>query len=186
MGADIGLLVMRVIIGLTLAAHGSQKLFGWFGGHGFKATAQGLDRVGFRPGPLMALLAGVGEAAGGILLALGLLTPLGAATGIGVMLNASSVHLPKGFWNSKGGLEYPLTIATVFAGIALAGPGRFSLDHAIGWQQSTWVWGVVAVGVGLLAGLATVTARARSIRARQPNGDIRDGAAASPTARPRG
>jgi uncharacterized membrane protein YphA (DoxX/SURF4 family) len=83
------------------AAHGTQKLFGWFGGHGFAATTQGFDRVGFRPGPLMALLAGVGEAGGGVLLALGLLTPLGAAAGVGVMLNASSVHLSQGFWNNN-------------------------------------------------------------------------------------
>ena len=84
----------------------------------------------------MALLAGVGEAGGGVLLALGLLTPLGAAAGVGVMLNASSVHLSQGFWNNKGGFEYPLTIATTFAGVALAGPGRFSLDRALGWQQT--------------------------------------------------
>jgi putative oxidoreductase len=185
MGADIGLLVLRVIVGLTLAAHGTQKLFGWFGGRGLEATAQGLDRAGFRPGPLMALLAGVGEAGGGVLLALGLLTPLGAAAGIGVMLNASSVHLPNGFWNSKGGLEYPLTIATVFAAVALAGPGRFSLDRAIGWQQTGWVWGAVAVAGGLLAGLATAARRARSVRARTPRaggGDLRDGTTASPSA----
>ncbi len=179
MGPDIGLLVMRVLVGLTLAAHGTQKLFGWLGGRGLKATAQGFDRVGYRPGPLMALLAGVGEAGGGVLLALGLLTPLGAAAGVGVMLNAMSMHLAKGFWNSKGGLEFPLTVATVFAGIAFAGPGRFSLDRAIGWQQTGWIWGAVAVGGGLLAGLATVAVRARSVRTqRAASGDVRGGAAA--------
>src|SRR5436190_14764259 len=114
MGLDIGLLLLRVVVGLTLAAHGAQKLFGWFGGRGLEGTAQGYERIGYRPGPLMALLAGVGEAGGGVLLALGLLTPLGAAGGIGVMLNAIvSAHLSKGFWNSKGGFEFPLTIATV-------------------------------------------------------------------------
>jgi putative oxidoreductase len=170
-------------VGLTLAGHGAQKLFGWFGGGGLEGTAKGYDRLGYRPGPLMALLAGVGEAGGGALLALGLLTPLGAAAGIGVMLNAIvSVHLPKGFWNTKGGLEFPLTIATVFAGIALAGPGRFSLDRAIGWEQAGLIWGLVAVGGGLLAGLAALAVRARSLRAQRAGGrQLRDGAVGSPT-----
>ena len=179
MGTDIGLLVIRVIVGLTLAGHGVQKLFGWFGGGGLKQTARGFDRMGYRPGSLMALLAGTGEAGGGVLLALGLLTPLAAAAGIAVMVNAMSVHLTKGFWNSKGGLEFPLTIATVFAGIAVAGSGRFSLDRTIGWQQESWIWGVAAVAGGLLAGLATVAIRARSARAqRAVGGDLRGGAAA--------
>jgi putative oxidoreductase len=112
-----------------------------------------------------------------------LLTPLGVTAGIGVMLNAGSVHFPKGFWNNKGGgLEYPLTIATVFAGVALAGPGRFSLDRAIGWQQTGWMWGVVAVVRGLLAGLATVAAPALVGSGAASRRDPRDGAAASPTA----
>ena len=183
MGSDIGLLVMRVIVGLTLAGHGTQKLFGWFGGGGLEGTAKGYDRLGYRPGRPMALLAGVGEAAGGALLALGLLTPLAAAAGIGVMLNAIvSVHLSKGFWNAKGGLEFPLTVATVFAGIAFAGPGRFSLDRAVGWEQAGWTWGAVAVGAGLLAGLAALALRARSLRARRAGGrQPRDGAVGSPT-----
>jgi putative oxidoreductase len=179
MGTDIGLLVIRVAVGVTLAGHGVQKLFGWFGGGGLEQTARGFDRMGYRPGSLMALLAGAGEVGGGVLLALGLLTPLGAAAGIGVMVNAMSVHLAKGFWNSKGGLEFPLTIATVFAGIAVAGPGRFSLDRAIGWQQGSWIWGVAAVAGGLLAGLGTVAVRARSARAqRAVASDLRGGAAA--------
>jgi putative oxidoreductase len=184
MGLDIGLLLLRVVVGLTLAAHGAQKLFGWFGGRGLEGTAQGYERIGYRPGPLMALLAGVGEAGGGVLLALGLLTPLGAAAGIGVMLNAIvSAHLSKGFWNSKGGFEFPLTIATVFAAVAFAGPGRFSLDRAIGWQQTGWIWGAAAVGAGLLAGLAVLAVRDRSLRAqRAGGGDAGDGAAASPSA----
>jgi putative oxidoreductase len=179
MGTDIGLLVIRVIVGLTLAGHGVQKLFGWLGGGGLKGTARSFDRMGYRPGSLMALLAGGGETGGGVLLAFGLLIPLGAAAGIGVMVNAMSVHLAKGFWNSKGGLEFPLTIATVFAGIAVAGPGRFSLDRAIGWQHGSWIWGVAAVAGGLLAGLATVAVRARSAAAqRADSGDLRGGAAA--------
>jgi putative oxidoreductase len=179
MGLDIGLLLLRVVVGLTLAAHGAQKLFGWFGGRGLAGTAQGYERMGYRPGTLMALLAGVGEAGGGALLALGLLTPLGAAAGIGVMLNAIvSAHLSKGFWNTKGGLEFPLTVATVFAAVAFTGPGRFSLDRAVGWQQAGWAWGAVAVAAGLLAGLAVLAVRARWLRARQAG----DGAAASPSA----
>jgi putative oxidoreductase len=166
MALSFGLLVIRVIIGLTLAAHGSQKLLGWFGGGGLQGTAQMLERQGYRPGNIMALLVSVGEAGGGVLLVLGFLTPLAAAAGIGVMLNAIvTVHLSKGFWNTKGGFEFPLAIATVFAGIGFTGPGRYSLDAAIGWHQTGWIWGLVALAVGVAAGTGTLVIRSRNLRA---------------------
>jgi putative oxidoreductase len=164
MGVDIALLVLRVIVGGTLAGHGTQKLFGWFGGSGLRGTAGGFEKLGYRPGLPMAFLAGLGESGGGALLALGLLTPLAAAAGIGVMLNAIiSVHLPKGFWNMKGGFEFPLTIATVFAAIGFSGPGRFSVDRSLGLHTS-WQWGVGALALGCFSGITTLMLRARAMR----------------------
>jgi putative oxidoreductase len=164
MGVDIALLLLRVTVGGTLAAHGAQKLFGWFGGSGLRGTAAGFEKLGYRPGPPMAFLGGLGEAGGGTLLALGLLTPLAAAAGIGVMLNAVvSVHLSKGFWNTKGGFEFPLTIATVFAAIGFSGPGRFSVDRSLGLHTS-WQWGLAALALGCFSGITTLMLRARAMR----------------------
>lgn len=171
MALNFGLLIIRIVIGLTLAAHGSQKLFGWFGGNGLPGTAQMFERLGYRPGNVMAFLAGLGEFGGGVLLALGFLTPLAAAAGIGVMLNAIvSVHLSKGFWSSNRGYEFPLAIAAAFAGIGFTGPGRYSFDAAIGWHQTSWVWGLLALLVGAASGVGTLVIRSRNLRtAGQPS-----------------
>src|SRR5512135_1192075 len=108
---EIGLLVLRLVVGLTMAAHGGQKLFGWFGGYGLSGTGGFLESLGFRPGRVHAALAGLAELGGGLLLALGLLTPLGSALVLAVMVVAvGSVHLPKGFFVSDGGAEYNLVI----------------------------------------------------------------------------
>src|SRR5262249_39335331 len=105
---NIGILLLRLAVGLTLSVHGSQKLFRWFGGPGLNSTGQSFEeRLGFRPGRRHALLAGLGEAGGGLLLALGLLTPLGTAAVISVMMVAVfSVHIQKGFFVHNGGYEY--------------------------------------------------------------------------------
>src|SRR5215813_8709872 len=97
---DAGLLIGRLVVGTLMAAHGAQKLFGWFGGYGLAGTGRFLEQLGFRPGPRAALMAGLSEAAGGLLLALGAATPLAATLVVGVMLVAvGSVHRPKGFFN---------------------------------------------------------------------------------------
>ncbi|HEX6490978.1 MAG TPA: DoxX family protein [Gaiellaceae bacterium] len=147
-----GLLLLRVVIGGTILAHGGQKLFGWFGGPGLRGTAGFFGSLGWRMPLAMAFLAGLGESSG-LLFALGLLTPL-AALGIAtVMLNAIiAVHWKNGFFNSNGGLEFPLTIATVAVAVAAIGPGRFSLDRALhlsGHLSGVW-WGV-GVGVAAIA-----------------------------------
>jgi putative oxidoreductase len=150
-----GLLLLRAVVGIAMAGHGTQKLFGWFGGPGRKGTAEMFGSLGFPATASMALLAGLAET-GGVLFALGLLTPL-AALGIAVvMLNAiGSVHWPKGFWNTEGGYEYPLVVLTVAVSIAAIGPGRFSLDRAIGWDGSTsGLWW----GVGVLAAACAISA----------------------------
>src|SRR5712691_1015951 len=106
-----GLLTLRVVVGGTMFAHGAQKLFGWFGGHGPRGTAGFFGQLGFRAPLLMALLAGLAELGGGLLFALGFLTPLASLAIAVVMLNAIfSVHWSKGFWNTNGGFEFPLGV----------------------------------------------------------------------------
>lgn len=162
---NVGLLLIRVIPGLLLVGHGTQKLFGWFGGKGLAGTAAGFEANGYRPGGLFAFLAGFGEATGGLLLALGLLTPLACAAIIGVMLNAIvSVHWKNGIWANKSGYEYPLTLAVVAAGIAFTGPGRLSVDHALAPDLGGTGWAVAAIAVGIVSGIVTLGIRSRARR----------------------
>lgn len=129
---DLGLLILRLVAGLSFAGHGAQKLFGWFGGGGIAGTGAWLGGIGLRPGRLWAVVAGLGEFAGGVLLALGLLNPLGAIGVGGVMLMATlKVHWPK-YWVSRGGFELPAIYATVAAVVGLLGPGAYSLDSVLG------------------------------------------------------
>lgn len=129
---DLGLLLLRLGAGGVLAAHGTQKLFGWFGGHGIEGTGQFMESVGYRPGKASATAAGLAEAGGGTLLALGLATPAAGAAAAGGMAGAATVHAPNGFFNQEGGYEYAATLALAATGLAIAGPGRLSLDHALG------------------------------------------------------
>jgi putative oxidoreductase len=154
-----GILFLRVIAGGSLFAHGAQKLFGWFGGHGPRGTAGFFGSLGFRPALPMAILAGLGEAAG-LLFALGFLTPFAALAMASVMVVAvGSVHLRKGFWAMNGGYEYNLLIWTVAVAVAASGPGRFSLDRALGWVDNlSGLWWGVGVLVASLAGGAVVLA----------------------------
>jgi putative oxidoreductase len=146
-----GLFFLRLFLGVLLFAHGTQKLFGWFGGHGPDGTGAFFEQVGHRPGRQMAILAGLSEAGGGTLLVLGLLNPLACAMVIGVMVTAAvSVHGDKGLWATNGGYELPLTNAVIAAALAFTGAGSFSFDNAIGLRLSGWLWGIVAVVVGLV------------------------------------
>src|SRR5438132_4998329 len=119
---DFGLLILRVVVGALLVGHGAQKLFGWFGGYGLAGTGGFFHSLGFRPGKPMAAAAGLSEAGGGLLLALGLLSPLAGAAIVGTLLVAASVHQDKGLWGANGGYELPLPYAVVGATLALAGP----------------------------------------------------------------
>jgi len=158
---DTGLLIVRLIFGALLIGHGTQKLFGWFGGHGLDGTAGFFHSLGFRPGRVMAAVAGLSEAGGGLLLALGLLTPLAGAAIVGTLLVAGSVHLENGVWGSKGGYETALLYAALAAAVAVTGPGSVSLDRALGLDDNwTVLVGLAATGIGLLSGLAVIT-RAR-------------------------
>lgn len=154
----------RVTIGLLFVGHGTQKLFGWFGGHGLRGTANFFGSSGWRLPFVMALLAGLGEASG-LAFAVGFLTPL-AALGIAtVMLNAIfAVHWKNGFFNGDGGIEFPLALATVAVAVAATGPGRFSLDNLIGRADDIsglW-WGVgVAAAAGAITAVNFVVFRER-------------------------
>jgi putative oxidoreductase len=150
---NIGLLILRLAVGLTLAAHGCQKLFGWFGGGGIAGTATFLEKLRLRPGHGQAILVGFSETVGGLLLALGLLTPVAAAMAIGIMLVATvTVHLKKGFFAGKGGFEFNLTIAAAALALAFTGPGSLSIDRLAGVARASNLWGAAALGAGLLGG----------------------------------
>jgi putative oxidoreductase len=162
---NVGLLLIRAVPGLLLIGHGTQKLFGWFGGRGLATTATSFESNGYRPGRPFAFLAGFGETAGGLLFSLGLLTPFASAAIVGVMLNAIvSVHWSKGIWSTKGGFEFPLTLAVVAAGVAFTGPGRFSVDRALDLDLRGVAWGIAAVGAGLASGIVTLVIRSRARR----------------------
>jgi putative oxidoreductase len=157
---DMGLLIVRLVIGITLAAHGSQKLLGWFGGGGIAGTAPFFEQLGFRPGRLHAALAGIAETGGGLLLAAGLFTPLAAAAILGVMVVAvGSVHWGKGFFLQTGGLEYNLVLAAGALAVAFTGPGAISLDRALEISWSGNSWGLIALVLSLLGGAAELLTR---------------------------
>ncbi len=150
---SIGLLILRLVVGLALAAHGTQKLFGWFGGYGLAGTAGFLEQLGFVPGRRNALFAGLAETAGGLLLALGLATPVAAAMIVAVMVVAAvSVHLKHGFFVHNQGYEYTLVLAIVALTIAFTGPGPISLDALLGLHDAGDGWGLGALALGLAGG----------------------------------
>ena len=165
---DLGLLLLRSTVGLVLAAHGAQKLFGWFGGPGLDATGQGLAALGFQPGKRHALKAGLVEVGGGLLLALGLFTPLAAAIVLSVMLVAAvSVHLKQGFFITSGGFEYNLVLGMAGLVVAFTGPGALSLDALFGVAVSGAVWGAFAFVIGL-TGAVIQLAQRRTAPVLQP------------------
>ncbi|NQX69500.1 DoxX family protein [Paenibacillus alba] len=125
----LGLLIIRLVIGLTFAAHGTQKLFGWFGGYGPKGTGGFFESIGIKPGVLMAVLAGLAEIGGGLLFAAGLWTTLGAILIVLTMLIAIiKVHGKNGFWVTSNGIEYNLILIAIAVGVALIGAGEYSID----------------------------------------------------------
>jgi len=153
-------LIIRTAVGLVVAAHGAQKLFGWFTSGGTAGTTKFFESIGFRPGRLMAVMAGLGEFAGGIGLAVGVLTPFAAAAVIATMIVAIfSVHISKGLFASNGGYEYPLTIIAVATGLSIAGPSTLSIDHAFGLSLVGPRWGAIAIVLAVLGALPPLLAR---------------------------
>jgi putative oxidoreductase len=148
---DLAMLLLRLVVGLLFVGHGTQKLFGWFGGHGVEGTAGFLFQLGYRPARTHAVAAGFSEAVGGALLALGLFTPLAAAAIVGVMVNAiASVHGTKGPWITEGGYEYCLVMIVGALAPAIGGAGSASLDHAMGWSGGGVGWGLFSLLLGVI------------------------------------
>ena len=164
---SIGLFVLRVLVGALFVGHGTQKLFGWFGGGGPDGSGGFFAKIGYKPGKQMAVLAGITEASSGALMMLGFLTPLAAAGIIGVMVGTLPVHAPNGLWNTNGGYELPLVYAGSAAALAFAGAGNYSVDHAIGWLASGGAIGTAAVAFGVLAGTVMIAIRSGHVQAEE-------------------
>jgi len=127
-----GALALRIFVGIIFAAHGAQKLFGWFGGYGLEGTGQFFGSVGLDPGYLLALLAGIAEFFGGLALIVGLLVrPAAAALAFSMLIAIFAVHWSKGFFAASGGYEYALALFAASLSLLLSGAGRFSADRAI-------------------------------------------------------
>lgn len=156
-----GVLLLRLVLGLTLAAHGAQKLFGAFGGGGPRGTAASFASLGFRAPLLMAFAAGTAELGGGLLVAIGLLTPLGALAIAVVMLNAiATSHWRNGFWNTNRGYEYNALVWAAAVALATTGGARFSVDALVGWEDNLrglWYGAAVLIG-GAVVSAATLFA----------------------------
>jgi putative oxidoreductase len=160
---EIGVLLLRLAIGVTLAAHAAQKLFGWFGGPGLDGSGKGMEMLGFFPGRRHALMAGLAEAGGGLLLALGLMTPVAASIAFAVMLVAGvSAHLKHGFFLMNGGYEYTLILGLSGLSVAFTGPGLLSLDALLGLHLEGALWGAGAALVGIACGAIQLGGRRRA------------------------
>jgi len=145
----IGRLALRLAVGGFFVGHGTQKLFGWFGGHGLEPTAQMFEGLGMRPGRRNAIAAGAAEAGGGAALALGFATPLAAGALTSVMLTAiHRVHFKNGPWITGGGYEYNVVLIAAALSLAESGPGKLSLDHALGQERSGPGWALAAAAIG--------------------------------------
>ena len=158
---DAGLLVGRVVLGMLMAGHGAQKLFGWFGGYGLDGTGGFLESLGFRPGRAFAAAAAIAELSGGILTAAGLFGPIGPALIVSVMIVAAgTVHWAHGLFAQTNGIELPLLSAAGATTLALTGPGALSLDALFGltaFTSPTLAW--IALLGGVAGGFANLAAR---------------------------
>jgi putative oxidoreductase len=150
----IGRLLLRLTVGSLFVGHGTQKLFGWFGGYGLDATANMFDSIGMRPGNRNAIAAGLAEAGGGAGIALGLATPLSASVLTATMLTAvNRVHLKNGPWAANGGYEYNIVLIAAVLALVEVGPGELSFDHLLGNERSGSAWTLAAAALGAAGAL---------------------------------
>jgi putative oxidoreductase len=170
---NFGLLLLRLLLATLLLGHSAMKLLGWFGGAGPDGTAVVFDHWGFVPARPMVILAGLTELAGATSIAAGLLTPVGCTMVVGAMVVAVVPTTAQGFWANRGGCELPLCYGALAAVIGFTGPGRWSLDHALGLTGlSGNAWGSAALALGVLAAAVPLLIRSRALSARQ----VRQGA----------
>lgn len=165
---SLGLLIGRFVLGLLLAAHGAQKLFGWFGGYGLNATSEFMVQLGFPKGRLFAGLSGLGEFTAGLLIALGFLGPVGPAIAVaGMIVAMRTVHRTHGLFAMNNGIELPLLYATGATAFAFIEFGRYSLDAALG---LTGLWTpqliVGALVIGVLGALVNLAIRHTPVQAK--------------------
>lgn len=160
----LGLLILRVVVGVTMALHGGQKMYGWYGGPGLEGTTGWLGSMGFRPARFHATLTAVAELFGGAFLAIGLFTPFASAAIIGVMIVAiATVHWPNGFFNTGGGYEFNLLMLTAAVALAFTGPGRFSFDNALDLNMRGIVWGLAAIALAGMSAALTLFSRQQTV-----------------------
>ena len=159
---SVGRLGARLLIGGLFIGHGTQKLFGWFGGPGRAGTEGMMESLEMRPAKVHALLAGATETAGGTLLAAGLATPLAASAITGVMTTAiRKVHLPNGPWAANGGWEYNAVLIGAVTALTETGPGDLSLDHALGIERTGPAWGLAGLATGVVTSFLTMAVARR-------------------------
>jgi putative oxidoreductase len=157
--ADVGLLLLRLVFGGLLAAAGLQKLFGWFGGQGLTSTGAIFEQIGYSPGVFFAAVAGLLETVGGLLLLMGLFTPLACSIVLGVMINAMSATWAGGLFGQQG-YQAALLYATAGAVIACTGAGAMALDHGRPWQREGAPWAVASIVTGIAAAVAVLLLKA--------------------------
>ena len=155
--SNLAVLVLRLVLGPLLAGHGAQKLFGWFGGPGLQGTSEWMESMDLQPGRLWALLAGLSEFGGGVLMILGLLNPIGPLGAIGSMVMATvKVHGFRPIWVTEGGPELPVTNMAAATALILNGPGKYSLDRALGIRWPRWLVAVLGlITIALTVAVAT-------------------------------
>lgn len=137
---NLALLLIRATLGLFMAGHGAQKLFGWFGGPGIEGTAGFMESLGLKPGKQWAIVGGASEFGGGVLTLLGLLNPLGSLGIIGAMAMATTkVHWNNPIWVTEGGAEFPVTNSVIATALMMTGPGEISLDRLLGLRVPRWI-----------------------------------------------
>lgn len=159
----LGRLLARLAIGILFVGHGTQKWFGWFGGPGLEKTTGMMDSLELRPGRRNAILASASETFGGALIAAGALTPLAAAALLGTMITAiRTVHFQKGLWNANGGYEFNLALIAALLALVDGGPGKVSIDSALGIEETGTGWALAALAAGALGSTVAMKAGARA------------------------
>lgn len=167
---NVGRLILRIVIGGVFIGHGTQKLFGWFGGSGLEGTDSMMESLDMQPKRPNAIAAGATEAGSGALLLTGLATPLAAAGLISVMLTAiGKVHFKNGFWNYSGGWEYNAVQIAALTALAGAGAGPVSLDAALGLERRGSRYALFALALGAAGSIAVVASGRRASKRIAPD-----------------